>query len=67
MLIVAAATEADIAELDEYEERQMFLEEIGLKESGVARLIKRPINCWICRRSSRPVPTRAVPGLSAGA
>ena len=40
MLIVAAATEADIAELDEYEERQMFLEEIGLKESGVARLIK---------------------------
>ena len=26
--------------LDEYEERQMFLEEIGLKESGVARLIK---------------------------
>mgnify|MGYP001022666690 CR=1 FL=1 len=31
MLIVAAATEADIAELDEYEERQMFLEEIGLK------------------------------------
>ena len=33
-------TEADIAELDEYEERQMFLEEIGLKESGVARLIK---------------------------
>ena len=40
MLIVAAATEADIAELEEYEERQMFLEEIGLKESGVARLIK---------------------------
>ncbi|MDE7069213.1 MAG: redox-regulated ATPase YchF [Alistipes sp.] len=40
MLIVAAATEADIAELEEYDERQMFLEEIGLKESGVARLIK---------------------------
>ncbi len=40
MLIVAAATEADIAELEEYEERLMFLEEIGLKESGVARLIK---------------------------
>ena len=40
MLIVAAATEADIAELEEYEERQMFLEEMGLKESGVARLIK---------------------------
>ena len=40
MLIVAAATEADIAELETYEERQMFLEDIGLTESGVARLIK---------------------------
>lgn len=40
LLIVAAATEADIAELETYDERQMFLEEIGLSESGVARLIK---------------------------
>ena len=40
MLIVAAATEADIAELESFEERQMFLEDLGLKESGVARLIK---------------------------
>ena len=40
MLIVAAATEADIAELESYEERQMFLEDLGLSESGVARLIK---------------------------
>ncbi len=40
MLIVAAATEADIAELESYEERQMFLEDVGLTESGVARLIK---------------------------
>ena len=40
MLIVAAATEADIAELENYEERQMFLEDLGLTESGVARLIK---------------------------
>jgi GTP-binding protein YchF len=39
-LIVAAKTEEEIAELDSYEERQMFLEEAGLKESGVARLIK---------------------------
>ncbi|MFI3318121.1 MAG: redox-regulated ATPase YchF [Rikenellaceae bacterium] len=39
MLIVAAAVEADIAELESYEERQMFLEDLGLKESGVARLI----------------------------
>ncbi|MBR7183344.1 MAG: redox-regulated ATPase YchF [Alistipes sp.] len=40
MLIVAAATEADIAELESYEERQMFLEDMGLTESGVNRLIK---------------------------
>ena len=40
LLVVAAATEADIAELETYEERQMFLEEIGLKESGVSRLIR---------------------------
>ena len=40
MLVIAAATEADIAELEEYDERQMFLEEIGLQESCVARLIK---------------------------
>ncbi|MDD5184888.1 MAG: DUF933 domain-containing protein, partial [Paludibacter sp.] len=40
ILIVAAATEADIAELETYEERQMFLEEVGLSESGVSRLIR---------------------------
>jgi GTP-binding protein YchF len=40
ILVVAAAIEADIAELETYEERQLFLEEIGLSESGVARLIK---------------------------
>lgn len=40
ILIVAAAAEADIAELDTYEERQEFLKEMGLAESGVNRLIK---------------------------
>ena len=40
ILIVAAKTEADIAELESYEERQMFLEDLGLEESGVERLIK---------------------------
>lgn len=40
ILVVAAATEADIAELETYEERKMFLDEIGLEESGVNRLIK---------------------------
>ncbi len=40
ILVVAAAIEADIAEFDSHEERQMFLAEMGLEESGVARLIK---------------------------
>lgn len=40
LLVVAAQTESEIAELETYEERQMFLEEVGLEESGVARLIK---------------------------
>ncbi len=40
LLIVAARTESEIAELDTYEERQEFLAEIGLEESGVSRLIR---------------------------
>ncbi len=40
ILIVAARTESEIAELDTYEERQEFLQEMGLDESGVSRLIR---------------------------
>ena len=40
LLVVAAKTESEIAELETYEERQMFLEAVGLEESGVSRLIK---------------------------
>ena len=40
LLIISAQTEADIAELESYEEKQMFLEDMGLKESGCDRLIK---------------------------
>lgn len=40
LMIVAAKTESEIAELDTWEERQEFLEEIGLSESGVSRLIR---------------------------
>ncbi|KAA6335724.1 Ribosome-binding ATPase YchF [termite gut metagenome] len=40
ILIIAAKIESEIAELETYEEREMFLAETGLKESGVARLIK---------------------------
>ncbi|MCD8266908.1 MAG: redox-regulated ATPase YchF [Prevotellaceae bacterium] len=40
MLIISAQTEADIAELDSYEEKQLFLADMGLEESGCNRLIK---------------------------
>lgn len=40
MIIIAAGMESEIAELDTYEERQMFLEEAGLSQSGVVRLIQ---------------------------
>lgn len=40
ILVVAASAESDIAELDTYEERQEFLQEMGLSESGVSRLIR---------------------------
>ncbi|MDA3817603.1 MAG: redox-regulated ATPase YchF [Prolixibacteraceae bacterium] len=39
ILVIAASTEADIAELETYEEKQMFLEDIGLEEPGVNKLI----------------------------
>ena len=39
-LIIGAAIEADIAELEDAEERAMFLSDIGLEEPGVAKLIR---------------------------
>ncbi|MGL5317354.1 MAG: redox-regulated ATPase YchF [Bacteroidales bacterium] len=40
ILVLAVKIESEIAEFETYEERQMFLEEIGLEESGVGRLIR---------------------------
>jgi len=40
LLVLAVGTEADITELDTYEERQMFLEDLGLDEPGSAKLIR---------------------------
>ncbi|KHJ36780.1 ribosome-binding ATPase YchF [Pedobacter glucosidilyticus] len=39
VLIISAKIESEIAELEDYEERQMFLADLGLTESGVAKLI----------------------------
>lgn len=40
VLVIGAKIEADITELETYDERQMFLEELGLEEPGVNRLIR---------------------------
>jgi GTP-binding protein YchF len=69
ILVVAAKIEGEIAELETYEEREMFLNEIGLNESGVSRLIKaaykllrletfltagpQEVRAWTYRRGSK--------------
>lgn len=40
VMFLAVGTEADITELETYEERQMFLEDLGLKEPGASALIR---------------------------
>lgn len=40
VLVIGAAIESEIAELETYEEKQMFLEDLGLKEAGVSKLIR---------------------------
>ncbi|MEC7263711.1 MAG: redox-regulated ATPase YchF, partial [Bacteroidota bacterium] len=40
VIFLAVGTEADITELETYEERQMFLEDLGLTEPGSAKLIR---------------------------
>ncbi len=40
IVVLAVGTEADITELETFEERQMFLEDLGLSEPGSAKLIR---------------------------
>ncbi len=40
VLVIAAAIEAEISMLDSFEDRQAFLSDLGLSESGVSKLIK---------------------------
>lgn len=40
VVVISAAIEAQIAELEDMEERQMFLEEYGLSDSGLNKLIR---------------------------
>lgn len=40
LLVMAVATEAEIAELDTFEERQLFLQDLGLETPGISQLIR---------------------------
>jgi len=40
VMIISAAIEADISQLESFEERQMFLQDLGLQEPGAAKLIR---------------------------
>ncbi len=40
VILISAAIESQIAEISDPEERQLFLEEYGLEESGLSKLIK---------------------------
>jgi len=44
LLVLAVSIEADINELDNFEERQLFLEDLGLEEAGAAKLIRSAYN-----------------------
>ena len=68
VLLIGAAIEADIAELEDADERKMFLEDMGLEEPGVAKLIRaayellklqtyftagvKEVRAWTVRRGS---------------
>jgi GTP-binding protein YchF len=39
-IVIGAGIESDIAEFDDLEERAMFLQDLGLEEAGVAKLIR---------------------------
>ena len=44
VIVLAAKTEEEINELDNYDDRKMFLEDLGLSESGASKLIKETHN-----------------------
>ena len=50
ILVIAAKTEEDIASFESYEDKQLFLDELGLEESGVNRLIKKAYKAWTYRK-----------------
>jgi GTP-binding protein YchF len=44
LLVLAVSIEADINELESFEERQLFLDDLGLEEAGAVKLIRSAYN-----------------------
>lgn len=76
VLVIGAGIEADIADLETYEEKQMFLEDLGLKEAGVNKLIRtayrllnlqtyftagvKEVRAWTFRKGMKAPQTAAI-------
>ena len=60
VVAVCAKTEADIADLDDAD-KEMFLEDMGMKEPGLDRVI-RATTCWGFRPTSPPASRKCAPG-----
>jgi GTP-binding protein YchF len=76
MLVVAAGLESDIAELEDEEDRKAFLEDAGLDEPGVNRLVRaayrmlnlisffttgpKEVRAWTLRRNSTAIQAAGV-------
>ena len=63
LLVVCAQLEEEISRLPE-DERGMFLEDLGVTESGVARLSRLPMIIWILFLILQWALTKCVPGPS---
>ena len=75
-LHIAASTESDIAELESYDEKQMFLDELGLADAGVNRVIRaayellklqtyftageKEVRAWTIKKESTAPPAAGV-------
>ncbi len=69
VVVIAASVEAEIAELNDEDERRMFLEDLGLRDSGLTRLIRsaykllrlntfftagpKEVRAWTARRGTK--------------
>lgn len=57
-VIISAAIESEVAQLDNEEEKKEFLESLGLTETGLAKLFEPDTISWDCKLILPAVPKR---------